>query len=106
MTRALMLDAKDSVATLIDKGAAGDICELKGEGKGRVRLSADIPYGHKVAVKAIAKGEAVVKHGETIGQATAPIGVGEHVHVHNVKSRRGRGDLHAAKNSSGAGASR
>ena len=94
MTRALVLDAGDSVATLIDNGAAGEACQLKGDANGTVRLAADIPYGHKVAIKPIAKGDSVVKHGETIGQATAAIKVGEHAHVHNIESRRGRGDLY------------
>ena len=94
MPRALVLDAGDSVATLIDNGAVGETCQLKGEGKGTVRLAADIPYGHKVAIKPIAKGDVVLKHGEDIGQATAEIKVGEHAHVHNIESRRGRGDLH------------
>ena len=102
MTRALVLDRQDSVATLIDNGAAREECELRGEGKGRVRLSADIPYGHKVAIKPIAKGDSVVKHGEKIGRATAAIGVGDHVHVHNVESLRGRGDLHRQNADQGA----
>jgi altronate dehydratase small subunit len=55
-------------------------------------LTTDIPYGHKVAVKPIAAGEAVIKHGEDIGVASAAIAIGDHVHVHNVESRRGRGD--------------
>ena len=31
------------------------------------------------------EGEYVIKYGEVIGVATKNIGVGEHVHVHNVK---------------------
>lgn len=104
MTRALVLNRQDSVATLIDNGAAGEECELRGESNGRIRLSADVPYGHKVAIKPIAKGALVVKYGEKIGRATAAICIGEHVHVHNVESLRGRGDLHQT-NATGAGAS-
>ena len=32
------------------------------------------------------------KYGEVIGAATRDIRVGEHVHVHNVEGKRGRGD--------------
>jgi len=105
MTRALVLSSQDSVATLIDNGVAGEECELRGEGQGRIRLAANIPYGHKVAIKPIAQGSSVVKHGEKIGRATGAIGIGEHVHVHNVESLRGRGDLHRAT-ATGAGVSR
>ncbi|VFS54652.1 Uncharacterised protein [Leminorella grimontii] len=34
----------------------------------------------------------VYKYGESIGRATQAIELGEHVHVHNVESERGRGD--------------
>lgn len=52
-----------------------------------------IPFGHKVAVRPILAGEAVIKYGETIGTASQAISSGDHVHVHNLESRRGRGDL-------------
>ena len=53
-----------------------------------------IPFGHKVALAPIAEGQAVRKYGEVMGLATTDIAVGDHVHVHNVESQRGRGDLH------------
>jgi altronate dehydratase small subunit len=52
-----------------------------------------IPFGHKVALRQVAVGEPVLKYGEAIGLASAPIEAGEHVHTHNVDSQRGRGDL-------------
>jgi len=57
-----------------------------------VTLTNDIPYGHKIALTDIPKGEAIVKYGEHIGIATTDIRAGQHVHVHNVESTRGRGD--------------
>ena len=42
-----------------------------------------IPAGHKVAIRAHAVGDAVLRYGQVIGFATAPIGPGEHVHEHN-----------------------
>jgi altronate hydrolase len=51
-----------------------------------------IPAAHKVAVRPIGQGEAVVKYGAPIGRATAPIFTGQHVHTHNVESERMRGD--------------
>ena len=52
-----------------------------------------IPYGHKVAVRPIAVGELIIKYGEEIGVATHDIAAGAYVHVHNLDSMRGRGDL-------------
>ncbi|MDE2162454.1 MAG: altronate dehydratase [Alphaproteobacteria bacterium] len=43
-----------------------------------------IPFGHKLATRAIAKGEAVRKYGQVIGAATQDIAAGKHVHVHNM----------------------
>ncbi|RLG06284.1 MAG: D-galactarate dehydratase, partial [Thaumarchaeota archaeon] len=53
----------------------------------------DIPFGHKLAIREIPRGEEIIKYGEVIGRATRDIEIGEHVHVHNVESLRGRGDL-------------
>jgi altronate dehydratase small subunit len=39
------------------------------------------------------KGDDVIKYGEVVGRTTATINIGDHVHVHNVESLRGRGDL-------------
>jgi altronate dehydratase len=52
-----------------------------------------IPRGHKVALRAIRAGEPVVKYGHPIGAASVDIAPGDHVHIHNVSSGRGRGDL-------------
>lgn len=92
MARAIVLDRSDNVATLVDPGKNGENTSLRGSGSGHVVLASDIPYGHKVAVRSIAQGEAICKYGKVIGRATASIDVGEHVHVHNVEALRGRGD--------------
>lgn len=93
MVRAIVLNPSDNVATLIDNGGTADTnAELRGEKSGTVQLKQDIPFGHKVALAPIAKGADVVKYGKVIGETTAEITVGEHVHVHNVDSKRGRGD--------------
>jgi altronate hydrolase len=44
----------------------------------------DIPAGHKVALTAIDTGAPIVKFGQTIGYASAPVRAGDWVHVHNV----------------------
>lgn len=47
-----------------------------------------IPLGHKLALRAIARGERVIEYGEVIGEALADIAPGQHVHVHNIVSVR------------------
>ena len=48
----------------------------------------DIPIGHKLAIKPIAKDATVIKYGVDIGRAVAPIAVGEHTHIQNLKTKR------------------
>jgi altronate dehydratase small subunit len=94
-----VIDPKDNVGTVISHAVKRGVT-VKVEGHGRnfeVTAQSDIPYGHKVALVPIRKGETVWKYGLSIGRATADLRPGEHVHIHNIESQRGRGDLHAAK---------
>ena len=54
----------------------------------RVTATMDIPIGHKVALTDIKNGDTVWKYGQDIGKAVADIKKGEHVHVHNLKTKR------------------
>ena len=54
----------------------------------RLTAKADIPIGHKVALKAMKAGDTVTKYGEDIGRMIADVAVGDHVHVHNCKTKR------------------
>ena len=58
---------------------------IPGEG---VTVKSRIPIGHKLAIKPLAKGDTVIKYGTDIGRVVAPIGLGEHAHVHNIKTKR------------------
>jgi len=69
----------DNVATLLDFEV-----EQRTTRDGLQLLGA-VPFGHKVARRAIARGEPVIKYGVAIGTATADIQPGEHVHVHNCR---------------------
>ncbi len=53
-----------------------------------LKAKADIPIGHKVALADIKKGDTIWKYGEDIGRAIANIKKGDHLHVHNVKTKR------------------
>ncbi|MGQ0651510.1 MAG: UxaA family hydrolase [Betaproteobacteria bacterium] len=48
----------------------------------------DIPIGPKVALKDYQPGDTVTKYGVDIGKVVQPIKRGEHLHVHNVKTKR------------------
>jgi len=48
----------------------------------------DIPIGHKLAIKPLKEGDTVMKYGVDIGKVIADIGMGEHAHVHNIKTKR------------------
>ena len=54
----------------------------------KVRAEADVPLGHKVAIRPMAKGDTVVKYQHDIGRASEDIAVGGYVHAHNVKTKR------------------
>jgi len=91
--RAIVVDERDSVATALSDLAAGEVLVLRVRGEDReFALHAPIAFGHKIALVAIPAGGTVVKYGEVIGRATQGIAPGEHVHVHNLESMRGRGD--------------
>ena len=94
---AVVIDPADNVATIMDALKAKETVEVNVAGKTkRVKASGKVPFGHKIAIAAIKKGEQVTKYGASIGSALKDIKVGEHVHIHNIESNRGRGDLAAA----------
>ena len=97
MPRAIVLNALDNVATLIDSASASDLCNLQGEATHTLKLPGDIPFGHKVCIRDLAPGADVIKYGQVIGRASRAIAAGDHVHVHNVEAARGRGDQASEK---------
>jgi hypothetical protein len=51
-----------------------------------VVLDTAVSMGHKLALRTMDAGDNVLKYGVSIGSATQPIAVGDHVHMHNMKS--------------------
>jgi altronate dehydratase len=45
----------------------------------------DIPFGHKICLKTVNKGDPVIKYDQIIGFASTNINPGEHVHSHNLE---------------------
>jgi (2R)-sulfolactate sulfo-lyase subunit alpha len=53
-----------------------------------INVLQDIPLGHKIALYDHANGDGVIKYGEDIGKVFQDLRKGEHVHIHNLKTRR------------------
>jgi altronate hydrolase len=81
---AVVLHPTDTVAVLKQSVCAGT--ELAGDAV-QVKLLSDVPAGHKIALRAVAEGEAVLKYGQVIGFASRPIAPGEHIHGHNLAAK-------------------
>ena len=91
MIQFLVHDKKDSVGVAVVDVKAGQ--ELQGRSLDtnetlKARATMDIPLGHKIALKDFKPGDTVYKYGTDIGRVVEPIKAGEHVHVHNVKTKR------------------
>jgi hypothetical protein len=92
MKAVLAISARDNVATALEALDSGRTVEANGISVTTVER---IAAGHKIALRPIPIGEAVIKYGSPIGLASRDIAPGAHVHTHNLASSRGRGDLDA-----------
>ena len=91
--KTLFLNERDSVAVALSDIPQGAEVIVNLDGREFcVKILEPIRFGHKFAVRAIPQGDDIIKYGEVIGAAVAPIDAGEHVHVHNLEGKRGRGD--------------
>jgi (2R)-sulfolactate sulfo-lyase subunit alpha len=88
----LVHDKKDTVGVVVVEGLTKgtDMLGVVTADNSEFKLTAkmDVPIGHKVALTDIKSGETVFKYGQDIGKAVADIKKGDHVHVHNVKTKR------------------
>jgi (2R)-sulfolactate sulfo-lyase subunit alpha len=87
----LVHDKKDTVGVAVVDVKAGQTLEgrdLATNDTLHARALMDIPLGHKIALKDFRPGDTVIKYACDIGKVVAPIKAGEHVHVHNVKTKR------------------
>lgn len=81
--RLLLLDATDSVVVARQPLCSGETVQLEG---GPATVRGKVGVGFKLARRAIASGEKILKYGAPIGTATCAIVPGETVHLHNMKS--------------------
>ena len=85
-------DADDSVGVVVVEGVKAG-AELTGwvmdqDEEIKFTAASDIPIGHKLAIRPLNEGDTVIKYSTDIGKVIADIGLGEHAHVHNIKTKR------------------
>jgi (2R)-sulfolactate sulfo-lyase subunit alpha len=90
MIQFLVHDEKDTVGVAVVDVQPG---ELEGRSLDtnktlRAKALMEIPLGHKIALKDFKAGDTIYKYGCDIGKVVAPIKAGEHVHIHNLKTKR------------------
>jgi altronate dehydratase large subunit len=84
---ALMMDITDNVVTTITEiHKGGQIVFRKGDELVSLEAADEIPYCHKAAIRPIAKGEAVIKYGESLGETSEDIPQGGWIAHHNLFS--------------------
>ena len=88
---AICLTPEDNVATMLRPVAAGEAIRIRQAGAVRTLAAQEaIPICHKICVVPIGLGQPVVKYGQSIGEATAAVAAGRHVHIHNLRSARAK----------------
>ena len=81
----IVMNQKDNVAIALREMQEGENIEIEQSGKHfSLKVQTATPLGHKLAIRDITLGEKIIKYGEIIGISTKNIGVGAHVHNHNM----------------------
>lgn len=84
--RCLRLHADDNVAVALDEIVPGPVSVMGGNVAANVAAVEAVARGHKMALRAMNRGDSVLKYGVVIGYATEPIVAGGWVHTHNCRS--------------------
>jgi (2R)-sulfolactate sulfo-lyase subunit alpha len=91
-TDIIIHDNKDNVGVIvIEKVNKGQNCEcwvMENDSSKKIESISEIPLGHKIAMIDIKEGDTIIKYGHDIGKVVKSIKKGEHVHVHNVKTKK------------------
>ena len=91
-TDVIIHDEKDNVGVVvIEKVTPNQDCNcwiMENDKSARIQAKSEIPLGHKIAMKDLKEGDTILKYGHDIGKVVKRINKGEHVHVHNVKTKK------------------
>lgn len=91
MIHFLVHDTADTVGVAVVDIAAGTDCagrDLSTDQSLSAMTTESIPLGHKLALRDFAPGDTVIKYGCEIGRIVQPVKAGQHVHIHNLKTKR------------------
>lgn len=82
--------AGDYVAVAVKDVGRGtaEVGYLDGSPAVTIEVNAEIPLGHKVALRDVAEGDDIVEYGVRTAIASTAIKTGDYVHIHNVRSAR------------------
>ncbi len=83
MSKLMKLNPADNVYIVRVPLQANDSVEI--DGKSYV-IRQSLGFGHKIAATPLQPGDKIIKFGIPIGSATEHINIGDHVHLHNMKS--------------------
>ena len=91
-TDIIIHDEKDNVGVVvIDKTNKNQNCNcwiMENDKSLKIQSLNEIPLGHKIALIDLHEGDTILKYGHDIGKVVKSIKKGEHVHVHNVKTKK------------------
>ena len=91
-TDLIIHDEKDNVAVVvIESTKKGQDCSawiMENDKTVKINSIAEIPLGHKIALSDLEEGDTIIKYGHDNGKVVKPIKKGDHVHVHNVKTKK------------------
>ncbi len=85
-------DEKDNVGVVViettKKGQECNAWIMENDKSTKVSSASEVPLGHKIALKDLKVGDTILKYGHDIGKVVKEIKKGDHVHVHNVKTKK------------------
>ena len=85
-------DEKDNVGVVViettKKGQECNAWIMENDKSIKVSSTNAVPLGQKIALKDLKEGDTILKYGHDIGKVVKSIKKGEHVHVHNVKTKK------------------
>ena len=91
-TDIIIHDEKDNVGVVvIEKITPNQECNcwiMENDKSAKIQSVSEIQLGHKIAMVELKEGDTILKYGHDIGKVVKNIKKGEHVHVHNVKTKK------------------
>ena len=91
-TDIIIHDEKDNVGVVvIEKITTDQDCNcwiMENDKSVSIQSKDEITLGHKIAMADLSEGDTILKYGHDIGKVVKNIKKGEHVHVHNVKTKK------------------